>query len=206
MKFFISLLVLNFSFLSLFAQGDFKYGVNINDKTNVFVTTAQMSSEEVLQAINKKKLKQIKSKVSHGLTTEYFWVTFNISDINNESQSHLIELNSPHIDTAALYLIKEGKTVLIAEIGDRIPFTKRPMIHPKLLFPLPAGDTNGEYLLKIDKQGGSANFPLYLWEKDSFEYHNTKEMLLWYAFMGSFVFFFVLSAIASKVINNQLTK
>ena len=206
MKFFISLLVLNFSFLSLFAQGDFKYGVNINDKTNVFVTTAQMSSEEVLQAINKKKLKQIKSKVSHGLTTEYFWVTFNISDINNESQSHLIELNSPHIDTAALYLIKEGKTVLIAEIGDRIPFTKRPMIHPKLLFPLPAGDTNGEYLLKIDKQGGSANFPLYLWEKDSFEYHNTKEMLLWYAFMGSFVFFFILGVIASIVSNNQLFK
>jgi len=54
MKFFISLLLLNFSFLSLLAQGDFKYGININDKTKVFVTTAQMSSEEVLQAINKK--------------------------------------------------------------------------------------------------------------------------------------------------------
>ena len=31
-------------------------------------------------------------------------------------------------------------------------------------------------------------------------------MLLWYAFMGSFVFFFILSAIASKLINNQLFK
>jgi hypothetical protein len=206
MKFFISLILLNFSFLSLLAQGDFKYGVNINNKTKVFVTTAQMSSEEVLHAIHKKTLKQIKNKVSHGLTTEYFWVIFNISDINNENQSHLIELNSPHIDTAALYLVKEGKTMLIAEIGDRIPFIKRPIIHPKLLFPLPVGDSNGEYLLKIDKQGGSANFPLYLWKKDSFEYHNTKEMLLWYAFMGSFLFFFILSAIASKIINNQLFK
>jgi len=206
MKFFISLLLLNFSFLSLLAQGDFKYGININDKTKVFVTAAQMSSEEVLHAIHKNKLKQIKNKVSHGLTTEYFWVIFNISDINNENQSHLIELNNPHIDTAALYLIKDGKTILIAEIGDRIPFTKRPIIHPKLLFLLPVGDSNGEYLLKIDKQGGSANFPLYLWKKDSFEYHNTKEMLLWYAFMGSFVFFFILSAIASKIINNPLFK
>lgn len=206
MKFFISLLLLNFGFLSLLAQGDFKYGVNINDKTKVFVSAAQMSPKEVLQAIHKKKLKQIKNKVSHGLTTEYFWVTFNISDIKNENESHLIELNSPHIDTAALYLIKKGKTILIAEIGDRIPFTKRPIIHPKLLFPLPVGDNNNEYLLKIDKQGGSANFPLYLWKKDSFEYHNTKEMLLWYAFMGSFIFFFILSAIASKIINNQLFK
>ena len=206
MKFFISLLLLNFSFFFLLAQGDFHYGININDKTKVFVTAAQMSSEEVLHAIHKNKLKQIKNKVSHGLTTDYFWVTFNISDINNENQSHLIELNSPHIDTAALYLIKEGKTILIAEIGDRIPFTKRPIIHPKLLFPLPAGDKNGEYLLKVDKQGGSANFPLYLWKKDSFEYHNTKEMLLWYAFMGSFVFFFILSVISSKVINIQLFK
>ncbi len=174
----------------MLAQGDFQYGVNINDKTTVFVTPAKMSSEEVLLSIRKKNIKQINSKVSHGLSTDYFWVTFNISDIINESQSHIIELNSPHIDSAALYLIKEGKTILIAEIGDKIPFTKRPIIHPKLLFPLPAGAENGEYLLKIDKQGGSANFPLYLWKKDSFEYHNTKEMLLWYAFMG-FLFSFL---------------
>ena len=206
MKFFISFLLLNFSFLSLLAQEDFQYGVNINDKTSVFVTPAKMSAEEVLLAIRKKNIKQINSKVSHGLSTDYFWVTFNISDIINENKSHIIELNSPHIDTAALYLIKEGKTILIAEIGDKIPFTKRPIIHPKLLFPLTAGAENGEYLLKIDKQGGSANFPLYLWKKDSFEYHNTKEMLLWYAFMGSFVFFFILSAIASKLINSQLFK
>lgn len=144
--------------------------------------------------------------MSHGLTTDYFWVAFSISDINNESKSRLIELNSPHIDTATLYLIKEGKTILIAEIGDRIPFTKRPVLHPKLLFPLPAGAENEEYLLKIDKQGGSANFPLYLWDKDSFEYYNTREMLLWYAFMGSFVFFFFLSVISAKVMNNELFK
>lgn len=48
MKFFISLLLLNVSFFSLLAQGDFQYGVNINDKTTVFVTPARMSSEEVL--------------------------------------------------------------------------------------------------------------------------------------------------------------
>ena len=35
MKFFISLLSLNFSFFSLLAQGDFQYGVNINDKTKI---------------------------------------------------------------------------------------------------------------------------------------------------------------------------
>lgn len=206
MKYFISLLLLNFSFLSLLAQGDFQYGVNINDKTTVFITPARMSSDEALLAIRNKNIKQIKSKVSHGLTTDYFWVTFNISSIIDENKSHIIELNSIHTDTAALYLIKEGKTKLIAEIGDKIPFTNRPMIHPKLLFPLPAGAENGEYLLKIDKQGGSANFPLYLWEKNSFEYYSTREMLLWYAFMGSFVFFFIISLIASKLINNQLFK
>lgn len=206
MKYFISLLLLNFSFLSLLAQGDFQYGVNINDKTTVFITPARMSSDEALLAIRNKNIKQIKSKVSHGLTTDYFWVTFNISSIIDENKSHIIELNSIHTDTAALYLIKEGKTKLIAEIGDKIPFTNRPIIHPKLLFPLPAGAENGEYLLKIDKQGGSANFPLYLWEKNSFEYYSTREMLLWYAFMGSFVFFFIISLIASKLINNQLFK
>ena len=78
MKFFIFQLLLNFSFLSLLAQGYFQYGVNINDKTTVFVTPAKMSSEEVLLAIRKKNIKQINSKVSHGLTTDYFWVTFNI--------------------------------------------------------------------------------------------------------------------------------
>lgn len=206
MKYFISLLLLNFSFLSLLAQGDFQYGVNINDKTTVFITPARMSSDEALLAIRNKNIKQIKSKVSHGLTTDYFWVTFNISSIIDENKSHIIELNSIHTDTAALYLIKEGKTKLIAEIGDKIPFTNRPMIHPKLLFPLPAGAENGEYLLKIDKQGGSANFPLYLWEKNSFEYYSTREMLLWYAFMGYFVFFFIISMIASKLMNNQLFK
>ena len=206
MKFFSTIFLISCSFLSLLAQGDFQYDININDKTSVFVTPAKMSSEEVLLAIRKKNIKQINSKVSHGLTTDYFWVTFNISDIINESQSHIIELNSPHIDSAALYLVKEGKTILIAEIGDKIPFTKRPIIHPKLLFPLPEGAENGEYLLKVDKQGGSANFPLYLWEKESFEYHNTKEMLLWYAFMGSFVFFFILSVISSKIFDNKIFK
>ncbi|MFN9380440.1 MAG: 7TM-DISM domain-containing protein, partial [Bacteroidota bacterium] len=206
MKFFSTIFLISCSFLSLLAQGDFQYDININDKTSVFVTPAKMSSEEVLLAIRKKNIKQINSKVSHGLTTDYFWVTFNISNIINKNKSHIIELNSPHIDSAALYLVKEGKTILIAEIGDKIPFTKRPIIHPKLLFPLPEGAENGEYLLKIDKQGGSANFPLYLWEKDSFEYHNTKEMLLWYAFMGSFVFFFILSVISSKIFDNKIFK
>lgn len=54
MKFFITILFLCGSFLSLLAQGDFQYGVNINDKTTVFVTSTQMSSEEVLLAIRKK--------------------------------------------------------------------------------------------------------------------------------------------------------
>ena len=65
-------------------------------------------------------------------------------------------------------------------------------------------DKKGDYLLKIDKQGGSANFPLYLWDKESFEYHNTKEMLLWYVFMGSLVFFTLLSILTAFLLKNKL--
>ncbi|MDP4699808.1 MAG: hypothetical protein NWS66_07680, partial [Saprospiraceae bacterium] len=59
MKFFSTIFLISCSFLSLLAQGDFQYGVNINDKTSVFVTPAKMSSEEVLLAIRKKNIKQI---------------------------------------------------------------------------------------------------------------------------------------------------
>jgi len=58
MKIFSLIFLFNFSFFSLLAQGDFQYGININDKTKVYVTTAQMSSQEVLKAIHKKKIKE----------------------------------------------------------------------------------------------------------------------------------------------------
>jgi diguanylate cyclase len=137
------------------------------------------------------------------LTTAYFWLTFRVPE-KEKGKNILLELNSIHTDTAALYRVENGKSSLLAEIGDRIPFSKRPMMHPKLLFPLPATEISGEFLLMIDKQGGSANFPLYLWERNSFEIHDSKETVLWFLFMGALVFFIAISILLAFIFKKQV--
>jgi hypothetical protein len=198
MKYFIIIVLLQFSIFSLYSRDDYGYGILINNKTKVYKTYSRLSSEEVLEKLNNNEIKPIKNNSSQGLSNAYFWLTFrNIQ--REKGENFILELNSPHIDTAALYLFKNGKTTLIAEIGDQIPFSKRPIFHPKLLFPLPNIDSAGQYLLLIDKQGGSANFPLYLWEKNSFEYHNSREILLWYVFIGAFLFFTTISILLAFI-------
>jgi len=204
MKYLCSFFLLICSFLYLGAQEDAGNGMLLNYRTKVFKTRNRLHPDEAYKMLKANKWVQLKGRASHGLTQDFFWISFNISDLKDKDKSYILELNSPHIDSAALYWIKEGEAVLIAEIGDKIPFSKRPVIHPKLLFPIPEDDKKGDYLLKIDKQGGSANFPLYLWDKESFEYHNTKEMLLWYVFMGSLVFFTLLSILTAFLLKNKL--
>lgn len=202
MKYFI-LILFQFSILSLYSQDTNDHGVLINDRTKVYKTFSRLSASEVLEKLNNGEIKPVKSKASQGLSNAYYWVSFQINK-KDKIEDYLLELNSPHIDTAALYCIKNGKTILMAEIGDRIPFSKRPIFHPKLLFPLSNIDSVNQYLLLIDKQGGSANFPLYIWEKNSFEYHNSREMLLWYVFLGSLVFFTAISILLAFMFKKRV--
>jgi flagellar hook-basal body complex protein FliE len=204
MKYLFSFILFFCSFLSLFAQEDVGYGFYLNQRTKVFKTPYRLHPEEALKALKDNQWVQNEGRSSYGLSKDFFWVSIPISDIKKPGKNYLIELNSPHVDSAALYWVSDSKPILIAEIGDRIPFSKRPIIHPKLLFPLPKDDNTGEYLLKLDKRGGSANFPLYLWETKSFEYSDTKEMLFWYVFMGVFLFFILLSIIVDFLFKNKL--
>lgn len=204
MKYFIIIGILfHCSIFSLLSQSNYDNGVLINNKTQVYKTFSRLNSEQFLEKLNNKELKPIKNKASQGLSNAYFWITFSFNQ-KEKGKNYLLELNSPHIDTAALFLVKNGESTLIAEIGDQIPFSRRQIFHPKILFLFPHIDSSGEYLLLVDKQGGSANFPLYIWEVNRFEYYNSVEMLLWYIFMGALIFFTILSLLFAFIFKKQV--
>ena len=104
MKYFI-LILFQFSILSLYSQDTNDHGVLINDRTKVYKTFSHLSASEVLEKLNNGEIKPVKSKASQGLSNAYYWLSFQINK-KDKIEDYLLELNSPHIDTAALYCIK----------------------------------------------------------------------------------------------------
>jgi len=164
-------------------------GVPLEAGLQIYRTPDRMDAQVALQAIASGKMARAPLRSTHGLTNDYFWYRFSVPPGYD-----LLELNSPHTDTARLYRLLGGEPLLRGEGGDRMPFSRRMIRHHKLLFPLDGGEEKAEYLLFLDKQGGSANFPLYLWDQHAFALTDARERF-WTHLSYGFLLFFLLAAI-----------
>ncbi|MDC0662242.1 EAL domain-containing protein [Marinobacter sp. SS21] len=97
-----------------------------------------------------------------GYQTEEFW--FRMTPPRS-LRNQVLEISYPQLDYVTFYLVQDGQLQDTVRIGDRIPFSERPLKHPTFLIPyqLPA-DHGAEIFLRV-QTNGALQVPLRIWEQ-----------------------------------------
>jgi signal transduction histidine kinase len=138
--------------------------------------------------------------INPGFTNSYYWVRFQVSNLDSVERDLILEVENPHINKLQLFTLSRKQVKASIMTGDHFRFAQRPIRHPHFLFPIhiPPGETL-TYYLWVDKHGEQLQIPLKLWEKDYFSTNEQPLFLFWgfllgiavlYSIVGFFVYIF----------------
>jgi hypothetical protein len=117
----------------------------------------------------------------------------------------LLELNNPFIDLVELYEKTDTSFTKIGFGGDRNrAFSDRNYINRRFIFPLNNNLKARGYYLMIDKRNASVSFPIYLWNKNTFENFEIKQNLYYGIFFGVLCFISLIAMIAGIITRKSL--
>lgn len=151
----------------------------IEDKENIF-TFGDISGEAVENLWTRSE----KDGLGFGFTRSTIWVRFRIKNISNETLSMVLEEMHPVVDYLSLFIPEKNNDYREIKIGDRYPFSQRPILHKRLAFPLTLSPhAEGLYYLKYASQG-SINVSTTIRTTASFYKQKTKEDLVHALFGG----------------------
>jgi len=115
------------------------------------------------------------------------WIAIKASNLTNPEKNYLLELNRPTLDKVTAYIPNKTGQWTIIETGDRLPFSKRILLHENFLFSI-----SGRILKQYDN-------PIYLkihnpvitfssinlWEDRQFQSINANKSLWMGVFFGT---------------------
>lgn len=114
--------------------------------------------------------------------------------LNQYSDSQwLLQIRQPRLDHAELFRVVQGQIVEHQVSGDQVPFSKRPLQHEQLLFPLnPKNEEHYDIYLKLQSRD-SLMVPLQIWRSDVFWTANSNKNLMFGIYYGSLITMMLLS-------------
>ncbi|WP_298773724.1 diguanylate cyclase [uncultured Shewanella sp.] len=139
-------------------------------KTTSSISHIKNQPEHVWQALPAHMIKNIDS--------QKLWIKFNLYSKGKANLHRILSLDNPHLDKVNLYHFNQDKLVTRLTMGDRLPFTQRPIINNNFVYSfnmLP--DENHHFFLEIDTKG-HASIPLTLWSVDDFTEYSDHLSLL----------------------------
>ena len=123
-------------------------------------SSAALNLSDVHQLhLNNKFKKLLHPSFNPGYTESIYWLAVEPKTLPNE-KIWLLAIDNPHINILEWYhLDDKGKAELIYQLGDFLPFKKRPF--PEFTnFSIPLKLTTGYYLLKVNKRKESLQVPV----------------------------------------------
>ncbi|MCL1126314.1 sensor domain-containing diguanylate cyclase [Shewanella surugensis] len=133
--------------------------------------------------INIKKLpdhvwQHLPATMIKNIDTQKLWVKFNLYSNDIGSIHRILSLDNPHLDKINLYHFNEGELVSELFMGDRYPFTQRPIINNNFVYSFDINPNEQHaFYLEIDTKG-HASIPLTLWSVDDFTQYSEHLSLL----------------------------
>lgn len=122
-------------------------------------------------------------------TTSTFWVKFKITNGTRETHDYFIETARPLTNVVNLYRIGSHGAQLLYATGDEKPFTHRPVVYRKFVFPItlkPSDSLNLMFQLRSD--GEVISLPIKLWETNNFNAFVQRENLTLGLYYGLLIF------------------
>ena len=126
-----------------------------------------------------------------GFTDTAYWFKFIIQNTSDISQEIFIELPIPFLDSVQVYRTKDRSILEQHTVGDRYPFSQRPISHQN--FVLPFHLNSGENLMYMRvASAGTVEAPLTLWSPKEHATASANDHLvqgLWAGMLGIMVIY-----------------
>lgn len=136
-----------------------------------------------------------KDGLAKGFTESVYWVRFKVKNTDNQPVRWYIELRYPILDHVQFYSPNETVGYFKEDVGDALPFSKRPIDYRNLVFMrnTPKG-SDQTYYLRIETSS-SMYVPLQIWPHDTFFHEIDRVKLLLGILYGIVVLALLISAV-----------
>ncbi len=141
---------------------------------------------------------------SHGYNSAAWWLRFEIGNDSAQPVLRLLELAYPVLDEVELWVLDGDALKAHYEVGDKQPFTARPIHHRYFLFPLNLPPEATQTVLLRVRSTSSVQAPLTLWEAGAYFEHDQGRIIsqgIYFGAMGLMAIysFFVFMALRERV-------
>lgn len=112
-----------------------------------------------------------------GFTADAYWFTFILDNQSSAPREVLVELPIPFLDDVKMYRL-DGDTIAESHaVGDRLPFSQRPMEHQNLLMPFTLDPGHNHMIMRV-AAAGTVEAPLFIWDPEQFLFATAHDRLL----------------------------
>lgn len=125
--------------------------------------------------------------INFGYTDSTYWLTFNLENKERHTLRRFLEIGYPVLDFLNIYVEREGKLIARYELGDKFPFSQRPVQHRNFVIPL---DLTGKSVTTVTlrvQTTSSVQVPATLWEVHTLIGHMQTQAILHGIYYGAMV-------------------
>lgn len=150
----------------------------------------QWTAEEIASGKFNGAFEQITQAVPNlDFTTSTYWVKITITNPHEHESEQYLEVARSLTNVVNLYEQNGTKASLLYEAGDNRPFTERPVIYRKFLFPIKLGPKESkDYIIQLRSDGEVINLPIKLWDTTNFNGFVQRENLTLGIYYGLLIF------------------
>ncbi|MGM0564383.1 MAG: sensor domain-containing diguanylate cyclase [Pseudomonadota bacterium] len=125
--------------------------------------------------------------LSFGYTSHTYWVRFALKGKRENSERYLLEIAYPVLDHVDAYLFRDNELTHHYAMGDRRPYSDRPIDHPNLIFPVDIdSEVPTEIYLRV-QSSSSVQIPLALYSDRAMLEHKYNEAFIQALFFGAMI-------------------
>lgn len=122
-------------------------------------------------------------------TTSTYWVRLRLTNAKNSESNFYLEVARPLTNVINLYRERNEKAQLLFKAGDELPFTDRPVVYRKFVFPINlAPNDTMNLLIQLRSDGEVINLPIKLWDQQNFNGFVQRENLTLGLYYGLLIF------------------
>jgi diguanylate cyclase (GGDEF)-like protein len=173
----------------------------LNDSREKDSILSNLARNTPKNLLNWEKIKR--SSPNFGFTNTAYWFKFNLNNTSNNDLKIYVELPIPFLDDIELYQTRNFQIQAQHLVGDRYPFSARPIQHENFVMPFTLLPGENLMYLRI-ASAGTVEAPLIIWQPEPHARATADEHFLqgmWAGIIGIMVIYNLLLFFSIKDIN-----
>jgi len=120
-----------------------------------------------------------------GYTSSTYWLRFSLTTETQASRDYLLEVAYPVLDHLEVFIFRDDQQIQYYRMGDRYPFSQRPIDHPNFVIPLEVSPESITQVYLRVQTGSSLQVPAHLWHDHALLEHRDNVVMGQALFYGA---------------------